>query len=137
LKQEVDFGKLIENSKRRVLGEQSFNIITKNAAKLKQQSEDNRYSLNEKKYQSQIQEAKDLAKKMEDIEKNKKTLNATNLKVDLGNIQKDTTLVAKNAEWLKLLKKDPYINEASNVVADWIKLSKVNSMGAVIKNEKQ
>lgn len=137
LKQEVDFGKLIENSKRRVLAEQSFNIITKNAAKLKQQSEDNRYSLNEKKYQSQIQEAKDLAKKMEEIEKSKKTLNASNLRVDLSNIQKDTTLVAKNAEWLKLLKKDPYINEASNVVADWIKLGKVNSMGAVIKNEKQ
>ncbi|MBK7689697.1 MAG: carboxy terminal-processing peptidase [Bacteroidetes bacterium] len=136
IKTDVDFGQLIENSKKRVFTEQSFNVITKNAARLKQQSDNNRYSLNEKKYQEQIKEAKDLAKKMEEIEKNKKTLNAFNPKVDMASIQKDTTSIAKNTEWLKLIKKDPYINEASNVIADWIKLGTMNGMGAVMKSEK-
>ena len=137
LKPEVDFAQLIENSKKRVFSEESFTIITKNAARLKQQSEDNRYSLNEKKYQDQIKEAKDLSKKMEDIEKNKKSMNAINLKADLVGIQKDTASITKNAEWLKLLKKDPYISEASNVIADWIKLGKYNGMGAVLKSDNQ
>jgi carboxyl-terminal processing protease len=137
LKMDVDFSQLVENAKRRVFTEQSFNLITKNAARLKQQSEDNRYSLNEKKYQEQIKEAKDLAKKMEEIDKNKKLLNAINLKADLPGIQKDTALIAKNTEWLKLLKKDPYISEASNVIADWIKLSKTPNMGSVIKSDSQ
>lgn len=137
LKMDVDFGQLIENSKKRVFTEQSFNIITKNAARLKQQSEDNRYSLNEKKYQDQIKDAKDLAKKMEDVEKSKKMLNAVNLKSDMPTIQKDTSSVSKNEEWLKLLKKDPYISEASNVIADWIKSGKTPNMGAIIKSERQ
>ena len=74
---------------------------------------------------------------MEEIDKNKKLLNAINLKADLPGIQKDTALIAKNTEWLKLLKKDPYISEASNVIADWIKLSKTPNMGSVIKSDSQ
>lgn len=137
VKMDVDFGLLIQNSKKRVFNEPSFNIITKNAARLKQQSDDNTYSLNEKKYQEQIKEAKDLAKKLEELEKNKKLLTATNLKADLSNIKKDTASIAKNEEWLKLLRKDPYINEASNVIVDWIKSSKNPNMGTVIKIDTQ
>jgi carboxyl-terminal processing protease len=137
LKMDVDFSQLIENSKKRIFTEQSFNIITKNAARLKQQSDDNKYSLNEKKYQEQVKEAKDLAKKMEEIDKDKKMMTAVNLKADLVNIKKDTATVAKNDEWLKLIKKDPYIGEASNVIADWIKTGRTPNMGAVIKTENQ
>lgn len=137
LKMDIDFGMLIENSKKRVFNEPAFSIITKNAARLKQQSDDNKYSLNEKKYQEQVKEVKDLAKKMEELDKNKKLLNAVNLKSDLFNIKKDTSSIAKNEEWLKLLKKDPYINEASNVIVDWIKNSKSANMGSVIKIDTQ
>ena len=64
-------------------------------------------------------------------------LTATNLKADLSNIKKDTASIAKNEEWLKLLRKDPYINEASNVIVDWIKSSKNPNMGSVIKIDTQ
>ncbi|MCC7030974.1 MAG: hypothetical protein IT257_11770 [Chitinophagaceae bacterium] len=60
-----------------------------------------------------------------------------NLKADLVNIKKDTATIAKNEEWLKLIKKDPYIGEASNVIADWIKTGRTPNMGAVIKSDNQ
>ncbi|KXK41518.1 MAG: hypothetical protein UZ11_BCD004001967 [Bacteroidetes bacterium OLB11] len=82
-----------------------------------------------------MKEAKDFSKKLEDIEKSKKTLPIQNLKKDLATIQKDTTSVTKNNEWLKSIKKDPYIIEASNVVLDWIKAPKINNNGAVLNKK--
>lgn len=127
----VDFNTLIENAKKRIFAEEKFKVITRNAARLKQQSEDNTYSLNEEKYQAQMKEAKDLSKKLDEIDKDKKSLTVINLKVDKATIDKDTATITKNNEWIKLIKKDPYINEAGNVISDWIKLSKANKGSAV------
>lgn len=131
LTQSVDFQTLIENSKKRISADQTFEIISKNAIRLKKQSEDNKYSLNQTKFAEQTKEAKDFAKKLEDIEKGKKTLNIINPKVDMPSINKDTSNITKNNEWLKLLKKDPYVDEASNVIIDWIKASKSTTVGSV------
>lgn len=129
MKPSVDFNSLIETSKKRALTNESFNIITKNAQRLKQQFDDNRYSLNEKKYQEQMKDAKDLAKKMEDLNKNKKELPVSYLAIDLPNFHKDTTSTRLNDEWLKLVGKDPYVTEATNVISDWILADKKTSVG--------
>lgn len=134
IKQNVDFGILIENAKKRITQDERFNLIQKNAQRLKKQSEDNRYFLQEKKYMEQMRESKDIAKKLEALEDTKKFLNIVNVKVDMPIIQKDTANVTKNNEWIKLMKKDPYIMEASNVINDWIKLAKAPTMGSVINN---
>jgi carboxyl-terminal processing protease len=128
-KSSVDFIPLIDASKKRANANESFNIITKNAKRLKQQFDDNRYSLNEKKYIEQMKETKDLAKKMEDLNKNKKVLPVSYMAVDLPNFHKDTTSTRMNDEWLKIVGKDTYIAEAANVLSDWIVADKKNTVG--------
>ena len=128
-KSSVDFIPLIDASKKRAIANESFNIITKNAKRLKQQFDDNRYSLNEKKYIEQMKETKDLAKKMEDLNKNKKVLPVSYMAVDLPNFHKDTTSTRMNDEWLKIVGKDTYIAEAANVLSDWIVADKKNTVG--------
>jgi carboxyl-terminal processing protease len=128
-KSSVDFIPLIDASKKRANANESFNIITKNAKRLKQQFDDNRYSLNEKKYIEQMKETKDLAKKMEDLNKNKKVLLVSYMAVDLPNFHKDTTSTRMNNEWLKIVGKDTYIAEAANVLSDWIVADKKNTVG--------
>jgi len=128
-KPSVDFNSLIEASKKRAVANESFTIITKNAKRLKQQFDDNRYSLIEKKYIEQMKETKDLAKKMEDLNKNKKVLPVSYMAVDLPNFHKDTTSTRMNDEWLKIIGKDPYVAEAANVLSDWIVADKKNTVG--------
>ncbi len=131
----VDFQDLISKSTKRINSDPTFDLINKNAIRVKKQSEDNKYSLNRVKFVEQMKEAKEFSKKLEDIEKSKKTLAVNNLKKDLSNIQKDTSSITKNNEWLKTIKKDPYIIEASNVVLDWIKASKQTNTDAVLNKK--
>jgi carboxyl-terminal processing protease len=43
-----------------------------------------------------------------------------NLRSDMAKVNIDTTSKAKNADWLKALKKDVYISETANVLHEWI-----------------
>ena len=134
LKQNVDFASLIEASKKRIESNESFKLISQNAIKIKKQSDDNTYSLNQTKFQEQMKEAKEFSKKMEDVEKSKKTLAFENIPSDLPSIKKDSTSIKLNDEWLKALKKDPYIAEANNVLLDWN--NKLKATGAVGNSNK-
>jgi carboxyl-terminal processing protease len=134
LKQNVDFASLIDASKKRIESNESFKLISQNAIKIKKQSDDNTYSLNQTKFQEQMKEAKEFSKKMEDVEKSKKTLAFENIPSDLPSIKKDSTSIKLNDEWLKALKKDPYIAEANNVLLDWN--NKLKATGAVGNSNK-
>lgn len=134
VKQKVDFGMLIASSNQRVQSNEAFKLISQNATRIKQQSEDNKYPLNLAKFQDKMKVAKEFSKKMEELDKNKKLLNIENLTVDLSSIKKDSTTIKQNTDWVKALKKDPYLSEASNVILDWIRLSK--SDGSSISNNK-
>lgn len=126
IKNDATFATLIENSKKRVGGNTAFTLIRQNATLIKKQNDDNKYSLNENVYSQQLKEAKDLSKKIEDINKNKKVGEVSNLMADKSEIQKDSVKVRTNKEWLENLSKDPYVAEASNVILDWINLEKGN-----------
>jgi carboxyl-terminal processing protease len=134
LKQNVDFASLIDASKKRIESNESFKLISQNAIKIKKQSDDNTYSLNQTKFQEQMKEAKEFSKKMENVEKSKKTLAFENIPSDLPTIKKDSTSIKLNDEWLKALKKDPYIAEANNVLLDWN--NKLKASGAVGNSNK-
>lgn len=136
IKTPVDFTKLAELSYKRIATNEAFAIISKNATRLKKQNDENTYSLNQTKYDKQINEAKELSKKLEQLENIKSTINVVNLDVDKANIQKDTVSIKRNEDWLKLLKKDPYVAEATNVINDWIKLEKSPSSSTKINNAK-
>ncbi len=132
-KSNVDLNTLIEASKKRVQSDGAFKLISQNALRVKKQSDDNRYSLNEKKYLNQIKDAKDFAKQMEEADKTKKLLVVDNLANEKPKAS-DTVAVKKNDDWIKLVKKDPYINEASNVIADWVKAIKNTPLGTINKD---
>lgn len=131
IKSNANFAALIANSKSRIDANSNFKLIKQNAARLKRQYDDNKYPLNEKLYVKKTEENKALNKKIEELDKTKKLLTIKNPKVDLPKINMDTVSVSKNEEWLKLLRKDPYISEASNVLLDWMKLSKGQTVGMI------
>jgi carboxyl-terminal processing protease len=131
IKSNANFAALIANSKSRIDANSNFKLIKQNAARLKRQYDDNKYPLNEKLYVKKTEENKALNKKIEELDKSKKLLTIKNPKVDLPKINMDTVSVSKNEEWLKLLRKDPYISEASNVLLDWMKLSKGQTVGMI------
>jgi len=134
LKSSVDFAPIIEASRKRISNSDAFKLISQNADRLKKQNEENRYSLNQQKFQQQMKEAKDFSKKIEDLDKSKKLLTIDNLPVDLPSIKKDTISVRTNEDWLKSLRKDPYISEANNVLIDWGKA--IQSAGGLISPSK-
>jgi carboxyl-terminal processing protease len=134
LKSSVDFAPIIEASRKRISNSDAFKLISQNADRLKKQNEENRYSLNQQKFQQQMKEAKDFSKKIEDLDKSKKLLTIDNLSVDLPSIKKDTISIRTNEDWLKSLRKDPYISEANNVLMDWGKA--IQSAGGLISPSK-
>lgn len=124
LSMNIDFSTLVTKSNQRVSSNTAFNVIKKNAQRIKQQSDNNRYSLNITQYREQIKEAKDLAKQLEDLNQSNAKVEAGNLSADLKTIQTDSVSVKRNEEWLKNVRKDAYINEAANVLIDWVQAKK-------------
>ncbi|HNF72510.1 MAG TPA: carboxy terminal-processing peptidase, partial [Chitinophagaceae bacterium] len=134
LKPAVDFQYLIANSNKRIAANETFRKIEEYASQIKKQSDDNKSSLNLQKFQQERKEAKEFSKKLEDLDSNKKTLNFENLAADMPALKKDTLLNKTNEEWLKRLRKDPYVAEAGNVILDWVKALKMNNTGSVINS---
>jgi carboxyl-terminal processing protease len=111
---------LIESSKKRVSGNETFKIIKQTADRLKLQQDNNVVPLNEAKFVAKQKEAESLSKKLEELDKTGNALVVKNLVTDLNRINVDSSSKTKNAEWLKALKKDVYISETTNVINEWI-----------------
>lgn len=118
----LNFDKLIKKSENRIGNDKHFGLIKKNAKRIKKQNENNQYSLNLETYNKEVQESKKIAKEYEELEKGKKKLALENLISIKQKIAKDTVEKTKNEVWRKAIEKDPYINEAVNVLNDWISL---------------
>ena len=58
------------------------------------------------------------AKKFEAMFKEIEGLQISNLKEDLTYIQSDESSIARNDEWIKDVKTDPYIEEVLNIMRD-------------------
>lgn len=129
LKNEADFTVLVESSKQRIAKNDAFKLIAQNAKIIKAQNDNNQYSLNENQYVNQLKEAKDLSKKLDEINKSKKIGEVFNPSIDKSEIAKDSVKVRVNKEWLEAVGKDPYIAEACNVITDWVNLNKSKMSG--------
>ncbi len=110
---------LIEKSKIRVQQNPIFGLIGENAKRLKEQFDNNTYSLNEKKYKEEIAKAKKISDKMEELNKNKILLKTYQMKADFDLITSDTTAISKNKEFQKIIQKDAAIFETVNIMKDW------------------
>jgi carboxyl-terminal processing protease len=110
----------IAKSKARILANDYYKIVDDRAKQIKQQQDDNQYSLNLIAFKKQIAASKEFAKKLEELEKTKELLDAYNCRVDVDKTLEDEISKKKNEDWLKLLKKDAGIKEAFNIIKDLI-----------------
>jgi carboxyl-terminal processing protease len=117
----VGIAALKAKSAARVSANQGFALIEENAKRLKKLEDNNLYSLNEAKFRAQQTESSLLSKKLDALESRGTTLPIANPKDDLAHINRDSSTVAKNADWIKLLKKDIYLAEAIAVMGDLVK----------------
>lgn len=118
----LDFAKLTKKSKARIQADKHFDLIAKNAKRIKEKNDDNRYPMNLALYKNEVQESKKIAKQFEVLEEGKKKLKLYNIKPTQEKVDSDTVEAAKNKTWQEAVEKDPYIDEAVNVLNDWISL---------------
>lgn len=107
-------------SQKRVAANETFKIIKQTGERLKSQQDNNIVSLNETKFLAKQKETEAVSKRLEELDKIASPIMVSNLKSDIARVSIDTTSKAKNAEWLKALKKDVYIAETANVLNEWI-----------------
>jgi carboxyl-terminal processing protease len=117
----VNVAALKSKSAARVTGNTAFAVIDESAKRLKKLEDDNLYSLNEEKFRAQQKESSALSKKLDALEERGTALPIGNPKEDLASINRDSTTIAKNTEWIKLLKKDIYLAETIAVMGDLVK----------------
>jgi carboxyl-terminal processing protease len=115
-------------SEKRTKQNEFFALTAKEAQRLKQQQDDNKYSLNEVQYRKTLDDAKKAADAYEALEKKVTPLTLASLKADAPNINRDSSTVTKNKDWLKAISKDPYISETVNVLTDWLNSGKGGSV---------
>jgi carboxyl-terminal processing protease len=108
------------NSQKRIAANETFKIIKQTGERLKVQQDNNIVPLNEAKFVAKQKESEALSKKLEELDKISSPVNVMNLRSDMARVNIDTTSKAKNADWLKALKKDVYISETANVLHEWI-----------------
>ncbi len=115
---------IINNSRKRITGNETYKIIQRTADRLKKQQDNYVVPLKEEDYLAKQKESEAISKKLEELDKAGKPLKVTNLKADLARVNIDTSSKSKNEEWLKALSKDVYIAESTQVIREWISSSK-------------
>lgn len=111
---------LKEESDRRIAKSKAFSIIKETAAKLKYHQDHNFLPLSVKGYEKELSDSKLMNKKLAALDSIGNGIKVINLNSDLPGINVDTATIEKNKTWLSSLRKDVYLNEAANVIDDWI-----------------
>lgn len=111
---------LIKESEKRVAKNKAFKLINETALNLKQKQDHSYLPLNLKAFEKQREESKAFTKRIEALDSIGSGLEVFNLKKDRERVEVDSASIDKNKQWLDGLKKDVYLQEASNVINDWI-----------------
>jgi carboxyl-terminal processing protease len=109
---------LAARSKSRLASNEAFRIIEASAQKMKAREDGKAQPLNEKAYRQEVTEANALNKRLEAIEKAGTPISVASLKADDAQVNRDSTTVKKNQDWLKNLKKDVYLSETVQIMND-------------------
>ncbi|MFN4761730.1 carboxy terminal-processing peptidase [Gillisia sp. Q332] len=130
----VDFNVTIENSRERMKDNQQLNLIAENAKWVKEQRNNEVYSLNFNNYQAQRENLEDEAKKYDAISNYTSNLTYNSLPYEMEMYKSDTILKEKRDRWHTSLTGDVYVEEAINVLDD-IQLNNIKKRKfATIKN---
>ncbi len=109
---------VVKKSKQRISANPVFNKITENALRYKKFRDSTTINLEFDTYRAfeKMQEAK--AKEFEDIMTEIPNFEVTNMTYDLPEIQKDSSNIEKNKNWIEGVRKDPYIFESLKILED-------------------
>lgn len=115
----LDLSPIRKASAERIKSNALFNTIHNNAEWLAKQS-DKMVSLNLKKYQEEQKKNKAIAKQIESQNKLPHELNVEPLAEDMKRFETDSAKLDRFKNWLKILRNDPYLDEATNVLNDMV-----------------
>lgn len=115
-----DYNKIKESSAKRVDKNDAFKLIEQYAKRLKNERDNQVYSLNLKKYQDDLKQDKEANKKNELVTNYKSHLTFEALTYDKASWQSDTVKVSKVKTWQGQLQKDVYLEEAVSVMLDML-----------------
>ena len=114
----LDFDLTIENSKTRIESNEQLILIAENAKWVKEQRDNEVYSLNFSNYQNQRENLENEAKKYDAISDYTSNLTYKSLPYEMEMYKNDTILKEKRDRWHTSLTSDVYIEEAINVLDD-------------------
>ncbi len=112
----ANLAETIEESRRRVSENNTFDLIKQNAQWLKGQQEDNTIPLKYDDYVNRIDELDSQTERFDALDDYKNSLSFQLLKNDVDATQKDSVLLDKRERWIESLNKDVYLEEAVNVL---------------------
>jgi len=115
----LDLSTIRKSSAERIKSNALFTTIHTDAEWLAKQNDKN-VSLNLKKYQEEQKKNKAIAKQIETLNKLPHELNIEALPEDMKRFESDTAKLDRFKSWLKNLKNDPYLDEATNVLNDMV-----------------
>ena len=113
-----DLATLQKNSRQRMATNPLFQLIQEEATDYKYRKDHSVYSLNYKKFSEQQGEQDAKEKKYDAIDADSMLVSVSNLAADLTKINADSTAMARNDQFLKNLRKDLYLSEATKVVSE-------------------
>jgi carboxyl-terminal processing protease len=114
----IDAAALVAASKKRIGGSEYYKVVEQRAKQIKEQQEDNVYSLNLVEYKKQLEKIKEFNKKLEELDKEKVLMDIYNPRVDVDYVIASENNKKRNEDWLKALKKDANLKETVNIVKD-------------------
>lgn len=114
----IDFEQTISNSKKRMADSEQLKLIDESAKWIKEQREENLYSLKYEEYKAKITEDEQQAKRFDAIQDYKTDLTFESLPDEQQRFKADTTLAEKRKRWHENLSKDVYVEEAVHVLED-------------------
>jgi len=114
----IDYDEVIEKSKARVASNEQINMISKNAQWIKNQRDEEVYSMNFDGYNNDRNVRSEEAKEFDVISKYSSNLTFESLPYEREQFANDTILEEKRVRWHKNLTTDVYVEEAINVLGD-------------------
>ncbi len=112
------YEEVIQKSKTRTEFDPTFQLIDERARKLKEQQEDEIYTLQLAAYQAEKKGKKQESKKYDSLKEAIIGFEASSLQADLAEINSTKEAAKSRENWLKSIRKDPYIFEAMKVAMD-------------------
>jgi carboxyl-terminal processing protease len=111
--------KILKKSEKRVFENEALRRIDERAKWFKSIQDDSQASLNLKEYDEQQEVFNKNSKKYEELSADIAHLKIDVLAADVAALESDTIRAESMKNWHKALKKDPYIDEAVQIIADW------------------